>query len=155
MKKGIIVFLSLCLAFCCVSCKDSAKHECSYTQTVTNEEYKASEATCQKSAEYFYSCKCGKRGNGKFSHGARADHIYQDDKCIYCQREPFATETNKSLCVYITPTGIRYHYLSTCAGKNAKPITKNDAIRLGYTGCKKCTRQRGNISLKNLTMVKF
>lgn len=41
--------------------------------------------------------------------------------------------------VYITPTGKRYHYKKTCAGKNAKEITLIKASKK-YTGCQKCTR---------------
>lgn len=45
---------------------------------------------------------------------------------------------NDSMTVYITPTGKRYHYLSTCGGKNSKPTTKADAIARGLTPCQKC-----------------
>lgn len=40
--------------------------------------------------------------------------------------------------VYITPTGKRYHYSSSCAGKNATPTTLSDAESRGLTPCQKC-----------------
>lgn len=42
--------------------------------------------------------------------------------------------------VYITPTGSRYHYSSSCAGKNARGISLSSAKASGYTPCKKCAR---------------
>ena len=39
--------------------------------------------------------------------------------------------------VYITPTGKRYHYLQSCAGKNATPVSLEEAQRR-FTPCKKC-----------------
>lgn len=42
--------------------------------------------------------------------------------------------------VYITPTGKRYHYRSTCGGKNSKSTSLDSAINSGYTPCKKCAR---------------
>ena len=46
---------------------------------------------------------------------------------------------DKSKSVYITPTGARYHYKKTCAGKNSYLSTIDKARKLGLTGCKKCT----------------
>ena len=40
--------------------------------------------------------------------------------------------------VYITPTGKRYHYSASCAGKNATPSTLADALSSGLTPCQKC-----------------
>ena len=41
--------------------------------------------------------------------------------------------------VYITPTGKKYHYSSSCAGKNAIETTEQEASR-NYGPCKKCVR---------------
>ena len=46
---------------------------------------------------------------------------------------------DNSRVVYITPTGTKYHYLQSCAGKNASATTENKAKMAGKTGCKKCT----------------
>lgn len=40
--------------------------------------------------------------------------------------------------VYVSPSGIRYHYSKSCAGKNAYSVTKASAIQNGKTPCKKC-----------------
>ena len=45
-----------------------------------------------------------------------------------------------SRTVYITPTGKRYHYRSTCGGKNSYAVTLDEAIADGFTPCKKCAR---------------
>ena len=44
----------------------------------------------------------------------------------------------ESQTVYVTPTGKRYHLLSTCGGKNSAPIRLEDALSRGYTPCQKC-----------------
>ncbi len=52
-----------------------------------------------------------------------------------------ATEDDqKKMAVYITPTGKRYHYRPTCAGKNATEIDFNQAQER-YTPCQKCAQQ--------------
>lgn len=40
--------------------------------------------------------------------------------------------------VYITPSGKRYHYSLTCAGKNGRKVTLSEAVQKGLTACKKC-----------------
>lgn len=44
-----------------------------------------------------------------------------------------------SSTIYITPTGKRYHYSSSCAGKNATKSSLSNARSRGLTPCKKCT----------------
>lgn len=48
------------------------------------------------------------------------------------------TDTFVGSTVYVTPTGKRYHYSSSCAGKNARAVTIDQAISSGKTPCKKC-----------------
>lgn len=48
--------------------------------------------------------------------------------------------TDSSRTVYITPTGKRYHYRSTCGGKNSTSTTLNNAKARGLTPCKKCAQ---------------
>lgn len=45
---------------------------------------------------------------------------------------------DKSRIVYITPTGKRYHFISTCGGKNSYDVTLSEAKAKGLTPCKKC-----------------
>lgn len=50
------------------------------------------------------------------------------------------SSSNYTGTVYITPTGKRYHYLSSCAGKNATPTTLSNAKSRGLTPCNKCAK---------------
>lgn len=43
-----------------------------------------------------------------------------------------------SRTVYITPTGKRYHFLSSCGGKNSYEVTLSEAKGKGLTPCQKC-----------------
>lgn len=49
------------------------------------------------------------------------------------------TTKDKSRTVYITPTGEKYHYSKSCAGKNAIESTLNE-VKDRYDPCKKCTQ---------------
>lgn len=49
-----------------------------------------------------------------------------------------AARQNVGTTVYITPTGKRYHLISTCGGKNSTSTSLDSAINSGYTPCKKC-----------------
>lgn len=46
----------------------------------------------------------------------------------------------KSQTVYVTPTGKRYHYSSTCGGKNSTATTLDNAKARGLTPCQKCAK---------------
>lgn len=48
-----------------------------------------------------------------------------------------ATQTTGRM-VYVTPTGKRYHYSASCAGKNATETTLEQAKNMGLTPCKNC-----------------
>lgn len=48
-----------------------------------------------------------------------------------------ATQTTGWM-VYVTPTGKRYHYSASCAGKNATEATLEQAQNMGLTPCKNC-----------------
>ncbi len=45
---------------------------------------------------------------------------------------------SNSKTVYRTPTGKRYHYISTCGGKNSYEVSLDDAKAAGLTPCQKC-----------------
>lgn len=49
------------------------------------------------------------------------------------------TEQKSGITVYITPTGEKYHYSKSCAGKNAKERDLED-VRGSYEPCKKCAQ---------------
>lgn len=54
---------------------------------------------------------------------------------VVIQTENETSPTDKT--VYVTPTGKKYHYSKSCAGKNATPKSFEDAKR-HYDPCKKC-----------------
>ncbi len=149
MKKSLLKILSLLLVICTIGVcfsgcgfdysADNAQtpppHVCAYNKKISSEKYKLSDATCLKQAEYFYTCECGAKGSTKFVYGEKAEHSYKNDKCIWCGKE----KEDLSTKVYITPTGKKYHYSKSCAGKNASETTKTKAEKTGLTGCKKCT----------------
>lgn len=56
------------------------------------------------------------------------------------QQSTNSQNINNSRTVYITPTGKRYHYLSTCGGKNSRATTLSEAISRGLTPCQKCAQ---------------
>ena len=49
-----------------------------------------------------------------------------------------AKQQSNSQTVYVTPTGKRYHYSSSCNGGSYSPSTLDDALARGLTPCKKC-----------------
>lgn len=51
-------------------------HTCEYNQTVAEEKYLYSAATCVQKAKYYYSCTCGKAGNATFEYGDFAAHVF-------------------------------------------------------------------------------
>ena len=50
------------------------------------------------------------------------------------------TENPTEKTVYVTPSGKRYHFSASCAGKNALPTTLSKAEEDGYTPCQKCAK---------------
>lgn len=65
----------------------------------------------------------------------------KDDDTTHKQNAATAENapTKTSVTVYITPTGKRYHYSKSCAGKNAM-ARDLDAVTGSYTPCKKCAQ---------------
>lgn len=61
-----------------------------------------------------------------------------DNEQIAEDNEPAPANPNGDIA-YVTPTGKRYHLRKTCAGKNAKEITLDEAKKT-YTPCKKCAQ---------------
>ena len=169
MKRKVLKFLSLLLAvistlFCFGSCdfdyepsgnsSTSRPHYCLYTEKIATERYKKSEATCLKKATYYYSCECGEKSLYlTFEYGSKAEHNYENGECVWCNKkapgsQASSTPSNSSVVskpqdnsktVYVTPTGKKFHYSKSCAGKNASATTQSKAEKSGLTGCKKCT----------------
>lgn len=69
----------------------------------------------------------------------KATEKKKDKKSVKNNVTESETESkDKSRIVYITPTGKRYHFISTCGGKNSYDVTLSEAKAKGLTPCKKC-----------------
>lgn len=62
-----------------------------------------------------------------------------EEKTTIAAYDETTTEKNSGITVYITPTGEKYHYSKSCAGKNAIEKDLNDVQGI-YDPCKKCAR---------------
>ena len=54
------------------------KHTHNFNKQEVKDAYLLSEATCEEKAEYYYSCKCGEKGNTTFGIGEPLGHAYGD-----------------------------------------------------------------------------
>ncbi len=88
--KRLLSGLMLCTALCLLmlaftSCFDflggadndeAAEHKCNYEKETAEEQYLKSLATCTKSAVYYKSCECGKKGAATFEYGEPNEHVF-------------------------------------------------------------------------------
>ena len=79
-----------------------------YDQKVISEEYKASDASCEAKATYYYSCVCGAKGTKTFEAGELAEHSYGEWSVT---KEATATET-----------GLKEHQCSACGDIDTEEI---------------------------------
>ena len=56
------------------------------------------------------------------------------------QTEESENEMNESRTVYVTPKGKRYHIKKPCGKGSFYSIRLNEAVRKGYTPCKRCAK---------------
>lgn len=66
---------------------------------------------------------------------AEADRIAAEKAAQASQN---ASSSSSSRTVYVTPTGSKYHYSSSCNGGSYSATTLDDALSRGLTACKKC-----------------
>ena len=66
---------------------------------------------------------------------AEADRIAAEKAA---QASQSTSSSASSRTVYVTPTGSKYHYSSSCNGGNYSATTLDDALARGLTACKKC-----------------
>ena len=50
-----------------------------FDKQVTTDAYKATDATCEAKATYYYSCQCGEKGTETFEYGDYADHVFDKE----------------------------------------------------------------------------
>ena len=79
----------------CVRCDartDVSAH--SYGQNIERAEYKKADATCTEKDIYYYSCRCGKRGESEFKSGSPLGHtgiIKHDEVVSTCEKQGHET----------------------------------------------------------------
>ena len=72
-----------------------------FDKTEIADKYLASEATCSNKATYYYSCKCGEKGEQTFEHGSTTPHSLPDQHtchdrvCLDCGEEILATSQHE------------------------------------------------------------
>ena len=76
MKVTMLVF-AFCMCFCValiIGCTPEHVHE--FNQKSLNDEYKISDATCTEKEKYYYSCKCGEKGEETFEIGGLGHCVF-------------------------------------------------------------------------------
>lgn len=99
MLSIIITIFTLCACtFTLTACGgNEPPHTHVYDQQVVNDTFKASNATCEDKAEYYYSCSCGEKGIEVFAHGSALGHDFRDytsDNNASCEQDG----TKTALC---------------------------------------------------------
>ena len=91
MRKKLIAILTLCIVLCTAlfgltACAETpSTHSHLYNKKVVSETYLKSSATCEKKAEYYYSCECGEVGSMTFESGDYAECVYINGQCKVCK----------------------------------------------------------------------
>ena len=128
----LITILTLCTCmFTLTACgENEPPHTHVYDQQIVNDTFKASEATCEDKAEYYYSCSCGEKGTETFENGFALGHAYGDWVSI----------------------GNGQHE-KTCANDNSHTITENcsggNATCTMLAKCSVCTVEYGVLKEHN------
>ncbi|MBO5068700.1 MAG: hypothetical protein J6C62_09955, partial [Clostridia bacterium] len=141
MKKKILSILITILALCtCMftltACGgNEPPHTHVYDKQVVNDTFKASDATCEDKAEYYYSCSCGEEGTETFKHGEKLGHAYGDWISI---------ENGQ--------------HKKTCANDNSQTIIENcsggTATCTEKATCKDCETEYGSKKSHSYTILK-
>ena len=80
MKKNLFKLIALYISTISVflaAC--SGGHICSFDLQQTEDKYLKLSASCQRQAEYYYSCECGKKGTDTFKAGKIKSHEYTQE----------------------------------------------------------------------------
>ena len=78
MKKKIVLMLITVVAICGCMFMFTAcgPHTHTFGQQVVSDAFKASGATCEDKATYYYSCTCGEKGTETFESGEKLGHSF-------------------------------------------------------------------------------
>lgn len=147
MKKAIIFCLCAILLFSFAGCSPNAKDDGlkdntssnSVTMQVFSEPIadepsivpteKPTEIPTEKPTEKQVKAPVSSAIISNYSSSSSSRHHYEASSSSIEQ-------TKNSMTVYITPSGKRYHYSSTCGGKNSYAVSIDEVG--GRTPCKKC-----------------
>lgn len=116
-------------------------------KTVTVKGAKKTSAVVKKlknNKKYYVRVRAYKTVNGKKLLGkwskVKSTTTKAPEKKTSSTKSGTATKakTGYSDTVYITPTGVRYHFDPDCGGKNSYSVSYDSAVSMGYTPCQKC-----------------
>ncbi|MBQ2241018.1 MAG: hypothetical protein II319_02625, partial [Clostridia bacterium] len=74
IKRALFLIALIVLAISMIGCGED--HEHTYNRKDTSFTYLESEANCENSAVYYYSCSCGEKGTETFVYGKPSDHEF-------------------------------------------------------------------------------
>ena len=106
-----------------------------------DERYLKSSATCEKRAEYYFSCKCGEMGMQTFEHGDLLPHteVIDAEREATCTKAGFSAGKHCSVCNKVLEAQIAIpalgHDLAMHEGKASTCTEKGYAA---YETCRRC-----------------
>ena len=161
-KTGLIVVMILCVAFSgiigCMSTSDKDNHKMNVSEKISEPEIKEENDEIEEIPEIDVDDIVDEAVINDEPAPAESVDIAvtkppvqeepeKEPESVPVVTEPVVPERETVVeeevyngpTVYITPTGKKYHYSSSCAGKNA--IEKSlDNVRNSYGPCKKCAQ---------------
>ncbi|MBR5438986.1 MAG: leucine-rich repeat domain-containing protein [Clostridia bacterium] len=133
MRKSRFLLSIVCLMTFALSmlsltaCSENeSPHTHVYDKQIVNDTFKASDATCEDKAEYYFSCSCGEKGTKTFENGSALGHTYGSWVSI-------GNGQHKKTCANDNSHTI----IATCSGGTAicteKAVCDNCGIEYGTT----------------------
>jgi len=105
-----------------LTAKWEEKHVHVFDQQVTNDAYKATDASHTAKATYYYSCVCGEKGTETFEDGELVAHVYDKQVATDAYKATDATHTAKAT----------YHYSCVCGAKGTDTFEYGDVVAHAY-----------------------
>ncbi len=133
MKRFLTILLSVmllcCSSFILTACGDEGgetppAHTHVFNKQVLSDEYKASDATCNSPAKYYYVCTCWEHGQETFNVGDPLGHDY----LLYVSN---GNDTHNKVCI----NDNTHIVIENCSG--------GDASLTGKAVCEKCNAEYG------------
>lgn len=128
-------------AVCGYVMKEALGHTHSFTEKNTDAKYLKSAATCNASAEYYYSCSCGEKGTETFKSGEKLAHNFKTEwsnngekhwhECSLCgekkEESSHSFEWKIDKAATATEAGSKHEECTVCG-------FKKDAVTIEPTG---------------------